>query len=55
MPKVTRASKMLEQAGVAFTVHSYDYGASRVFGGLAEGLAHNEGYGLLVRLHSGRS
>jgi Cys-tRNA(Pro)/Cys-tRNA(Cys) deacylase len=23
--KVTRATKMLEQAGIAFTVHSYDY------------------------------
>lgn len=25
MSKVTRATKMLEQAGVAFTVHAYDY------------------------------
>jgi Cys-tRNA(Pro)/Cys-tRNA(Cys) deacylase len=25
MSKATRATKMLEQAGVAFTVHSYDY------------------------------
>jgi Cys-tRNA(Pro)/Cys-tRNA(Cys) deacylase len=25
MSKVTRATKMLEQAGVAFTVHGYDY------------------------------
>lgn len=25
MSRVTRATKMLEQAGVAFTVHSYDY------------------------------
>ncbi len=25
MSKVTRATKMLQQAGVAFTVHSYDY------------------------------
>ena len=25
MSKVTRATKMLERAGVAFTVHSYDY------------------------------
>ena len=25
MSKVTRATKVLEQAGVAFTVHSYDY------------------------------
>ena len=25
MPKVTRATKMLEQAGIAFTVHSYNY------------------------------
>ena len=25
MSKVTRATKMLEQAGVAFTVHTYDY------------------------------
>ena len=33
---------MLEQADDAFTVHSYDYGASRVFGRLAEGLAHTE-------------
>ena len=31
MPKVTRATKVLEQAGIAFTVHSYDYGASRLF------------------------
>ena len=44
MPKVTRATKMLEQADDAFTVHSYDYGASRVFGRLAEGLAHTEAY-----------
>ena len=42
MPKVTRATEMLEQADDAFTVHSYDYGASRVFGRLAEGLAHTE-------------
>ncbi len=25
MSKVTRATRMLEQAGIAFTVHSYDY------------------------------
>ena len=25
MSKVTRATKMLEQAGIAFTTHSYDY------------------------------
>ncbi|MGQ3032126.1 MAG: Cys-tRNA(Pro) deacylase, partial [Ferrovibrionaceae bacterium] len=25
MSKVTRATKMLQQAGVAFTVHGYDY------------------------------
>ncbi len=25
MSRVTRATKMLEQAGIAFTVHSYDY------------------------------
>ncbi|MCF2525135.1 Cys-tRNA(Pro) deacylase [Bradyrhizobium sp. G127] len=25
MSKVTRATKMLEQAGIAFTVHTYDY------------------------------
>jgi Cys-tRNA(Pro)/Cys-tRNA(Cys) deacylase len=25
MSKVTRATKMLEQAGIAFTVHAYDY------------------------------
>ncbi len=32
MSKATRATKMLEQAGVAFTVHSYDYdpGADKV-------------------------
>ena len=25
MSRVTRATKALEQAGIAFTVHSYDY------------------------------
>ncbi|MBX7201076.1 MAG: Cys-tRNA(Pro) deacylase [Rhodospirillaceae bacterium] len=32
MSKSTRATKMLEQAGVAFTVHTYDYdaGADRI-------------------------
>lgn len=25
MSKVTRATKVLEQAGIAFTVHTYDY------------------------------
>ena len=32
MSRVTRATKALEQAGVAFTVHSYDYdpGADRI-------------------------
>ena len=32
MSKATRATRMLEQAGVAFTVHSYDYdpGADRI-------------------------
>jgi Cys-tRNA(Pro)/Cys-tRNA(Cys) deacylase len=32
MPKVTRATKVLEQAGIAFTVNSYDYdpSASRI-------------------------
>ena len=32
MSKVTRATKMLEQAGIAFTVHSYTYdpAASRI-------------------------
>jgi Cys-tRNA(Pro)/Cys-tRNA(Cys) deacylase len=25
MSKITRATKMLEQAGIAFTVHAYDY------------------------------
>lgn len=32
MPKMTRATKMLEQAGISFTVHSYDYNpdASRI-------------------------
>jgi Cys-tRNA(Pro)/Cys-tRNA(Cys) deacylase len=25
MSKVTRATKQLQQAGIAFTVHSYDY------------------------------
>ena len=32
MPKVTRATKMLEQAGIAFTVHRYNYdrAASRI-------------------------
>jgi Cys-tRNA(Pro)/Cys-tRNA(Cys) deacylase len=25
MSKVTHATKMLEQAGIAFTVHSYNY------------------------------
>ena len=32
MSKVTRATKMLEQAGIAFTAHSYDYdpAASRI-------------------------
>lgn len=28
MSKATRATKMLEQAGIAFTVHSYDYDPS---------------------------
>ena len=28
MSKVTRATKMLEQAGIAFTVHSYNYDSS---------------------------
>ena len=26
MPKVTGAAKMLERAGIVFTVHSYNYG-----------------------------
>ncbi|HME83689.1 MAG TPA: Cys-tRNA(Pro) deacylase, partial [Roseiarcus sp.] len=32
MSRATRATKMLEAAGVAFTVHSYDYdpGADRI-------------------------
>jgi len=28
MSKSTRATKMLEQAGVAFSVHTYDYDAN---------------------------
>lgn len=42
MSKATRATKMLEQAGVAFTVHSYDYdpGADRI--GLQAAEALNE-------------
>ncbi len=28
MSKVTRATKMLEQAGIAFTIHSYNYDSS---------------------------
>jgi Cys-tRNA(Pro)/Cys-tRNA(Cys) deacylase len=45
MPKVTRATKMLEQAGVAFTVHSYDYdpAASRIGLQAAEALGEEPG------------
>jgi Cys-tRNA(Pro)/Cys-tRNA(Cys) deacylase len=45
MPKVTRATKMLEQAGIAFTVHSYSYdpAASRVGLQAAEALGEEPG------------
>ena len=40
MSKVTRATKMLEQTGIAFTVHSYNYDpvASRIGPQAAEAL-----------------
>ncbi len=45
MPKVTRATKVLEQAGIAFTVHSYDYdpSASRIGLQAAEALGEEPG------------
>lgn len=43
MSKVTRATKMLEQKGIAFTVHSYDYdpSASRIGLQAAEALGED--------------
>ena len=43
MPKVTRATKMLERAGIVFTVHSYNYdpGASRIGLQAAEALGED--------------
>ncbi|MEJ0098747.1 MAG: Cys-tRNA(Pro) deacylase [Pseudomonadota bacterium] len=43
MSKVTRATRMLEQAGVAFTVHEYDYDPDAASVGLqaAEGLGES--------------
>jgi len=45
MSKVTRATRMLEQAGVAFTVHSYDYDgdADRIGLQAAEALGEDPG------------
>ncbi len=45
MSKVTRATKMLEQAGIAFTVHSYIYdpAASRIGLQAAEALGEEPG------------
>lgn len=45
MSKATRATKMLEQAGVAFTVHSYDYDPDASHIGLqaAEALGEDPG------------
>ena len=45
MSKVTRATKMLEQAGIAFTVHSYTYdpAASRIGLQAAEALREEPG------------
>ena len=45
VPKVTRATKMLEQAGIAFTVHSYNYdpAASRIGLQAAEALGEEPG------------
>src|SRR5215813_12089243 len=41
MPKATRATKMLEQAGIAFTLHNYEYqpDADRIGLQAAEALA----------------
>ena len=51
MSKVTRATKMLEQAGIAFTVHSYTYdpAASRI--GLQAAEALREEPGRVLKLH----
>ena len=45
MSKVTRATKMLEQAGIAFTVHSYNYDPAASLIGLqaAEALGEEPG------------
>jgi Cys-tRNA(Pro)/Cys-tRNA(Cys) deacylase len=45
MSKVTRATKMLEQAGIVFTVHSYNYdpAASRIGLQAAEALGEEPG------------
>jgi Cys-tRNA(Pro)/Cys-tRNA(Cys) deacylase len=45
MPKVTRATKTLEQAGIAFTLHTYDYdpAASRIGLQAAEALGEEPG------------
>jgi Cys-tRNA(Pro)/Cys-tRNA(Cys) deacylase len=45
MSKVTRATKMLEQAGIAFTVHRYNYdpAASRIGSQAAEALGEEPG------------
>ena len=45
MSKVTRATKTLEQAGIAFTVHSYNYDpvASRIGLQAAEALGEEPG------------
>ena len=42
MSKVTRATRMLERAGVAFTVHSYDYDPDADHGGLQAAKALGE-------------
>lgn len=42
MSKVTRATRMLQQAGIAFTVHSYDYDPDAASIGLQAALALGE-------------
>jgi Cys-tRNA(Pro)/Cys-tRNA(Cys) deacylase len=49
MSKVTRATKMLEQAGIAFTVHSYNHDSSANLLGLQAAEALGEELGRVLK------
>jgi Cys-tRNA(Pro)/Cys-tRNA(Cys) deacylase len=56
MARATRATKMLERAGIAFTVHSYDYdpGSDRIGVQAAEALGEPPEHVLKTLMALGR-